>query len=123
MTRQGTITKPSVNTATERRRINRVRHLLVVGWTIEEIKSEMHLSYNMVSYYYELSLKQKELENFRSKHDIKYKDLKGLEWGSKTTQYYPNDMYFEEESWVIPKYNFDELSEDEIEFYNSINHE
>jgi hypothetical protein len=123
MTRQETITKPSANTATERRRINRVRHLLVVGWTIEEIRSEMRLSYNMVSYYYELSLNLKESEDFRNIHDLKYKELKGLEWGSKTTQYYPSDMYSEEESWVIPEYNFDELSEEEIAFYNSTNQE
>ena len=108
-----TITKSSDNRATESRRINRVKSLVVAGFSMEKIKIEMNLSPFMLNFYSEKALHRVEYQKYSVNHDPKYIKSDGVAWGNKTQQYYPPEYCSEMKAWKMPEYKWEDLSDDE----------
>lgn len=101
-----------VNKHTELRRQYRVSSLLQAGYSKHQIRSMVKASKKELEIYIKEANEIGDYSAFRKRQF-------GVEFGNKTQPYYPADEFDELEAWEIPKYSFEELSDEEKNFYNN----
>lgn len=107
-----------VNRNTEYRRVAKVRELMMAGWAVNDIKTRFKLAPKDT----EILISQVIYGLIPEKwQDFQFRHVVGVEFGNKQEQYYPANHYSEENAFVIPEYQYSDLSlEEKILFHANL---